>query len=69
MKRSLTGLAAVLIGIAAGNAALAGFFLARGDTTAAIIFAAMIPIVVLLGLTGAFGTQRTDSATGQCSKP
>ena len=68
MKSQGKAIAAVLVGIAAGNAALAGFFLARGDTGAAMIFAVMIPVVVLLGLTGAFNARPADGSDGSCAK-
>ena len=48
MKRSLTALAAVLIGIAAANAALAGFFVARSGFEAALPFIISTLVIALI---------------------
>ncbi|KPP82847.1 MAG: hypothetical protein HLUCCA04_01900 [Oceanicaulis sp. HLUCCA04] len=53
MARSGRGLFYVIIGIAAGNAALAGFFVARGVAEAAIVFGIMTVAMVIFALTGA----------------
>lgn len=48
MKRSLTALAAVLIGIAAANAALAGLFVARSGFEAALPFIISTLVIALI---------------------
>lgn len=52
MKRSGRGLLYVIIGIAAANAALAGFFVAREGFEAAIVFGIMTIAMVIFALTG-----------------
>jgi len=53
MARSGRALLYVIIGIAAANAALAGFFVARGAAEAAILFGIMTFAMVIFALTGA----------------
>lgn len=65
MKRSLTGLATVLIGIAAGNAALAGFFVARSGFEAAIPFIISTLVITLISFLLARGDARRTGTTCQ----
>ncbi|WBQ09205.1 hypothetical protein L2D01_09885 [Hyphomonadaceae bacterium ML37] len=53
MRSRKNALAYVLLGIAAANAALAGFFVAQGAAGAAILFAIMTGAVIIFMLTGA----------------
>lgn len=53
MRSRKNALAYVMLGIAAANAALAGFFVAQGVAGAAIIFAIMTAAMIIFMLTGA----------------